>query len=190
MIEELFLNEATGHDIYHLFRVKKLALQIADKEGGDKQLISLIALLHEMDDYKLNILTEEKAREWLEEQGYEKDFIEKVIRNAKNISYSKGKWELLDWEGKIVQDADRLDALGAIGIARVFATSSKLGKPIYDPKKPLDIDASAIHHFYVKLFKLPSLMNTKTGKELAKKRVRYMKAFLKRFFKEWNGDIE
>ncbi|NPA22521.1 MAG: phosphohydrolase [Candidatus Micrarchaeota archaeon] len=191
MVEELFIGEQTGHDIYHLFRVKRLALYIADKEGGDKQLVSLIAMLHEVEDQKLGLLSKERARRYLQEQGYEEEFIEKVLKNALNISYSKGNWELLDWEGKIVQDADRLDALGAIGIARAFATSAKLGKPLYDPRAPLDKDVSAIHHFYNKLFKLPKLMNTKTGKKLAQKRVRYMKSYLQRFLKEWNlEDLE
>ncbi len=182
---ELFLDEPTGHDWWHISRVRSLSKYIAEREGGNLELVDLIALFHEVDDPKVNRLSYSKAKSLLDDSPYDSDVI---LRNATNISFSRGDSTKLDLEGKIVQDADRLDALGAIGIARVFSTSSILNRPIYDPTTPLDgiQETSAIHHFYRKLFKLPDLMNTHTARELAFKRVDYMRSFLDQFFKEWN----
>ena len=184
-IKELFLNEPTGHDWWHISRVRSLSKYIVEREGGDSELVDLIALFHEVDDPKINLLSYSKAKSLLDNFDYDSELI---LRNAKNISFSRGDPNKLDLEGKIVQDADRLDALGAIGIARVFSTSSILKRPIYDPTTPLDgiQETSAIHHFYRKLFKLPGLMNTPTARDLALKRVNYMRSYLEQFFEEWD----
>jgi uncharacterized protein len=197
-------DDATGHDWFHVDRVRKNALYILKEEtNGDPFIIELAALLHDIPDEKLNE-TPEKGQEklalflnTLQLSTEQKDQISEIINT---ISYKGGNGtNLTSIEAKIVQDADRLDAIGAIGIARVFAYGGKKGQPIYDPemdvRKEMSLEeyrtgkSSSIHHFYEKLLKLTGLMNTESAKKLAKSRQQFMEMFLEEFYKEWNGQI-
>lgn len=195
-----------GHDWHHIERVQKMARRIARAEKVDPFLPELMALLHNLHDRKVvGHGNEEKeleaTRAWLVQQGLAAKERDEVMYAITNQSYSasgiRGE-KLTSQAGRIMQDADRLDALGAIGIARCFAFNSTRGNPIHDPaikprRKRLtsaeykqDNDTS-INHFYQKLLKLKDLMNTKTGKRLARQRHAYMKKFLAEFFAEWSG---
>ncbi|MDD5031614.1 MAG: HD domain-containing protein [Patescibacteria group bacterium] len=200
-------NETTGHDWWHALRVWKTAKYIAGKEGGDLFIIELAALLHDIADWKLNKgnrnLGSKLIRNFLGKLKVEKKIIKDVCEIIENMSFSltgaKIKSRMKTQEGKIVQDADRLDALGAVGIARVFATGAKLQERlIYNPeikikKRTMNFrkkdSYSAIHHFYDKLLLLKNLMNTKTGKKLAGERHEFLEKYLKQFFKEWNSKV-
>ncbi len=183
-------NEKTGHDFWHAYRVWILAKFIAKKEGVDQTLeIELAAILHDIADRKT--FGEEKGmemiRNFLRVNELSNEQIEKICEIIGNISFSKGKVPE-SVEGKIVQDADRLDAIGAIGIARCFAYGGKNDRVIYDPE---NIKDTSIWHFYEKLLKLKDRMHTQTAKEIAEKRHNFMKLFLEEFFKEWNvEDVE
>ncbi|MCI2068418.1 MAG: HD domain-containing protein [Bacilli bacterium] len=198
--EELFQREATGHDFEHTQRVYLNALAIQKTAGGDLFLISLAAYLHDVDDVKL--FKEEgdlpHARQFLTQEGADIENIEKICQIIHEISF-KGKESVKPstLEGQIVQDADRLDALGAIGIARAFAYGGAKGRKMYDPnvKPRLDMDektyrsneGTTINHFYEKLLLLESLMNTPEGKKIAHERTCFMKDFLAEFFLENEG---
>lgn len=198
-----FENESSGHDFYHTLRVYNMALNIAKKENADIFIVSLAALLHDVDDYKIfggEVGQTENAEEFMNSQSIEKDVINAVCYVIKNMSY-KGDdiVELETLEAKIVQDADRIDALGAIGIARTFTFGGSKGRPIYMPNNnPRDqmtemeyvsnIGDSSINHFHEKLLKLEKLMNTETAKNIAKHRTEYIKGFLNEFLDEWEGE--
>ncbi len=196
IVKKLMNKDFTGHDFFHVERVKKIAFLIAKIENVkvDKELLELIALLHDLDDWKIKKRNPKKI---LEKFGIEKEKISLIINEIKRISF-KGAYvnsKPKTIEGKIVQDADRLDALGAIGIARCFATGSKLKKQIYNPSiKPKmhksfseykNSKSTSINHFYEKLLLLKDKMNTKTAKRIASKRQNFMEKFLKEFFDEW-----
>ncbi|MBI3256148.1 MAG: HD domain-containing protein [Candidatus Andersenbacteria bacterium] len=203
-VKKLLTKDVTGHDWYHIERVRKLAAQIAKAEGVDMFLVDLMTLLHESADRKLiGKKTEAKAlletRTFLTKLGLPNEAAEEVIYVIANQSYSKSgiSGEKLDSRaGQCLQDADRLEALGAIGIARCFAFNGKKGNPIYDPtiKPRLNLshqeyvkdEATSINHFYEKLFKIKGLMNTKIGKKLAAHRHKFMENFLEEFFTEWD----
>jgi uncharacterized protein len=196
--------DATGHDWFHIDRVRKNALHIWQYEkSGDPFIIEMAALLHDIPDEKLNTSAEMgdlKLASFLKTiplTDEDKDHINQII---KSISYKGGrKTELVSIEAKIVQDADRLDAIGAIGIARAFAYGGKKGQPIYDPKFSVREEMSleeyrsgkstTIHHFYEKLLKLKELLNTTRAKEMAEIRQNMMESFLTHFFQEWNGKV-
>ncbi|MED3563341.1 HD domain-containing protein [Bacillus xiapuensis] len=194
--------DATGHDWFHVDRVRRNALYINEQEKlGDPFIIEMAALLHDIPDEKLNETAEKgeakldgflKAIELSEE---DKKQIKKIIAS---ISFKGGrKVELESFEAKTVQDADRLDAIGAIGIARVFAYGGKKGQQIYDPsyqiREEMTIDeyrkgkSTSINHFYEKLLKLKDLLNTETAKKMAEGRHQMMERFLEQFYQEWNG---
>ncbi|MDP4107083.1 MAG: HD domain-containing protein [Bacillota bacterium] len=194
--------DATGHDWFHVDRVRKNALFIFKEETkGDPFIIELAALLHDIPDEKLNESIEKgKAKldsflKTLQLTTEQKNHINEIINT---ISYKGGEGaELTSIEAKIVQDADRLDAIGAIGIARAFAYGGKKGQPIYDPgmevREKMSLEeyrngkSSSIHHFYEKLLKLTDLMNTETARNLAQSRKQFMEMYLEEFYKEWNG---
>ena len=195
--------DATGHDWRHTERVWKLALRIA-KEGKNVDLfvVQLAALLHDIADWKFHrgdiTVGPKLAEEWLKKLQVGEDVISHVCEIIREISFkgAKVKSKMRTKEGMIVQDADRLDAMGAIGIARCFATGAKLNREIYNPEiKPKlhktfeeykKAESTSINHFYEKLLLLKNLMNTKTAKKIAKERHDFMKQFLDRFFKEWD----
>jgi uncharacterized protein len=185
-VKEILSGESTGHDWYHIDQARTMALRIAEKEGSDKDIVELAALVHEIGDRKFYPDKAEglaATRNVLEGADVPVDAIEKVMHIAETISFSGGKIpESL--EGKIVQDADRMFALGAIGIARAFAFGGKKDRMIYDPEKK---DATTIQHFYDKLLLLKEKMNTGTGKKIAQERHVYMEQFLKQFYAEWEG---
>ena len=193
--------ESTGHDFWHAFRVWQTSKYIARKEGGDLFTIELAALLHDISDWKFNKGSSgpglKLAMNWLKKLKVEENIIKQVCEIMGSISFkgARVKSKMKTIEGKIVQDADRLDALGAIGIAKVFATGSSWKRLIYNPeisikKRVRDFrrkdSHSSIHHFYDKPLLLKNLMNTKTGKRLAGERHEFLKKYLKQFFKEWN----
>lgn len=204
-VEACIRGDASGHDFFHTLRVLNLAERIAAEERKDKnvdlEVVQLIALLHDMDDRKLSPETHENldnARNFLQENGLDGNKLEMILESIRNLSYKgTGATVPASLEGKIVQDADRLDAIGAIGIARAFAFGGSRGRAMYDPDQlpQLDMDGKAytqnqghtVNHFYEKLLLLKDLMNTETGKAMANHRHAYMESFLEEFYAEWDG---
>lgn len=191
--KEFFQNDTTGHDFYHTLRVYNLAKRLAESEPCDSELVALGAILHDIDDPKLVEPESESflhTKTFLESQNYPRDRIAAICHLISQVSYSKNTIPDTT-EGKIVQDADRLDAIGAIGIARVFALGSSRGRPMYDPRmNPDDYESSSdttIRHFYEKLLKLEALMNTRAAQQLARHRHEYLEQFLTEFYAEWDG---
>lgn len=200
-VKELFENEGTGHDWFHIDRVRKIALKIQAKEGGNRDVIELAALLHDISDHKFNGGDFDKGaivtREILDSLNVDKETKSAVVSIVKNVSYkgSGEKDEMDSLEGKIVQDADRIDAIGAIGIARTFAYGGSVGQPIYDPSISPKLNQSkesyvndrthTINHFYEKLLLLKKRMHTSAGKAIAEERTRFMEDFLDQFYEEW-----
>ena len=198
-ITELFKGESSGHDLYHSIRVHNNAAAIQRKEGGDLSIIRLAALLHDCDDRKLfHTVDNANARRFMNEHDIDADTQERICHIIFQISF-KGKDSVVpdSLEGKIVQDADRLDALGAIGIGRAFAYGGKAGRMMHIPdeehKKDMSEDeyfsneGTTINHFYEKLLLLKDMMNTPTAKQIAESRHKYMEGFLKEFYDEWGG---
>lgn len=200
-IERVFRNDFSGHDFYHSMRVYRMALKIAQAEKADTEVVALAALLHDVDDRKLSPQTAEKkerAVAFMRSRNVPEVLIDRICRIIDEVSF-RGTDSVAPStpEGKCVQDADRLDALGAIGIARTFAYGGNHGRPIYDPEIPpqtaMDQEAyrssksSSLNHFYEKLFLLEGMMNTETGRKIAANRVRYMEDFVNQFLAEWNG---
>jgi len=193
-----------GHDWWHIYRVWKTARHIAQNESGDMFVVELGALLHDIADSKFHGGDEEigpvRARKFLESLQLEEDVILHVENIISNISFKGGKLpqKFKSPELDVIQDADRLDALGAIGIARTFNYGGHKGRTIYNPEiKPnLDLskeqyknsDAPTLNHFYEKLLLLKNLMNTETGKQMAEDRHNFMLAYLDQFYKEWEGE--
>jgi uncharacterized protein len=197
--------EATGHDWFHIQRVVNVAVKIAKIEHVNVFKVSLIALLHDVADYKLNNGDEtigfNKITDFLKSIELEDQEIQSIITDIKNISFKGGNNKVVNQsiESKIVQDADRLDALGAIGIARTFAYGGSKKRVLYDPEiKPQLIqtteeyknsNAPTINHFYEKLLLLKDHMNTNAAKEMAKERHLFLEQFLEQFYKEWEGRV-
>lgn len=197
-------NDSTGHDWWHIQRVYNNAMLINEKEKADKFIITIIVLMHDLYDHKFyNGNIEEKLKETLKELDIynciSQSDIENIIYSCANLGFSANIDETkeLSLEGKIAQDADRLDAIGAIGIARTFAYGGKSGQLIYEPYYNKNVDAeeyrkkgskTSIGHFYDKLLKIKDLMNTETAKIIAQKRHTYLEAFLQEFLDEWNGE--
>ena len=195
--------DGTGHDWWHVYRVWKMAQRIARAEGVDPLVVELAALLHDIADWKLHdgdsTLGPKVAREWLDSLHLDKDISDHVCQIVANISFKGAKVHQLPLsrEGQVVQDADRLDAMGAIGIARAFAYGGSKGRALYDPaieptehRTPeayLGNDGSTVNHFYEKLLLLKDRMNTPTGRAIAESRHQFMEVYLKRFFEEWDG---
>jgi len=195
-VKKLLAGEATGHDWHHIRQVRDIALRIAEKEGGDRVLIELAALVHDVGDHKFHDSEEagdRATKELLEECGVPAGMATKAADVARRVSF-KGAGVADDMptlEGKIVQDADRLYALGAIGVARVFAYGGKKDRPLYDPNEHIlhatEPDAyygkgtSSIGHFYEKLLHLKDRIHTNTAREIAEKRD------LARFLAEWDA---
>jgi len=195
--------ESSGHDWWHVYRVWKMAKHIGEKEHADMFIVEIGALLHDIADYKMHGGDEEigpnTAREWLESLQVPEADIEHVCNIIRHLSFKGAnvKSQISTKEGMIVQDADRLDALGSIGIARTFAYGGHKGREMYDPNvKPVmhssfeeykKNNSPTINHFYEKLLLLKDLMNTKTARQLATGRTKYMQEYLDKFYKEWEG---
>jgi uncharacterized protein len=204
-IEEKFKNEGSGHDWWHLYRVWNLSKTIAKKENANTVVVELGALLHDIADFKFHngdlTAGPRAARAWLGSIGADNKLIDQVCYIVENVSFKgageENKMESL--EGKIVQDADRLDAIGAMGISRVFAYGGHKGRAIHDPginpilhdtfEQYKESNSTAINHFYEKLLLLKDRMNTETGKKVAEHRHAYMEDFLKEFYEEWEGKL-
>lgn len=198
-----FNEESTGHDWWHIKRVHDLSLQINEIEKKDEFIVRMIALLHDVFDEKFSDGDVKQNLENLMKKLNiyneidEKD-IKNIIHSIENLGFKGGfnNIEISD-EGKIVQDADRIDAIGAIGIARCFAYNGKKGNLIYDPDMGIveinnqeeyrNKKRHAINHFYDKLLKIKNTINTEAGKTIAIKRTEYMENFLDEFYKEWDG---
>jgi len=196
-------NSEGGHDWFHIERVWKNALLIAKEEECDLELVQLAALLHDIADSKFHGGDEEigpkTAANWLRSQNYPQDRINGIASIIRAISFKGGANEHEDHsiEFYIVQDADRLDAIGAIGIARTFNYGGFKNRAIYDPSIAPNLNmtkeeykkstAPTINHFYEKLLLLKDVMNTESGKRIAEQRHHYMEGFLNQFYSEWNG---
>ena len=198
-IEELFSADSSGHDVYHSIRVHNAAAAIQREEGGDLDIIRLSALLHDCDDRKLfDTRDYENARGFMSSHGIGQEMQDSVCHIISQISF-KGKDTVVPdtLEGKIVQDADRLDAIGAIGIGRAFAYGGKAGRKMHVPgesykegmseEEYFSNEGTTINHFYEKLLLLKDMMNTPTAKRIAEGRHRYMESFLDEFYSEWAG---
>ncbi len=202
-VKKKLSNAEGGHDWFHIERVYKNALLISKDEEVDKTIVALGALLHDIADYKFNdgdeTLAPKMSRQFLESQNLPQEKIEHVVKIIENVSFKGGNTEqsFQSRELEVVQDADRLDAIGAIGIARTFNYGGFKNRKMYDPKiKPnlnmtpeeyKNSDAPTINHFYEKLLLLKNNMNTKTGGEIAEERHRFMEKFLEQFYAEWEG---
>jgi len=198
-----FNQESTGHDWWHIKRVHDLSLQINEIEKKDEFIVRMIALLHDVFDEKFSDGDVKQNLENLMKKLNiyneidEKD-IKNIIHSIENLGFKGGfnNIEISD-EGKIVKDADRIDAIGAIGIARCFAYNGKKGNVIYDPDMGIveinnqeeyrNKKRHAINHFYEKLLKIKNTISTETGKQIAIRRTAYMENFLDEFYQEWDG---
>jgi len=203
-VKEQLQNAEGGHDWFHIERVYKNALLIAQEEKCNIEIVKLGALLHDIADSKFHNGDEsigpKTARDFLEKEKADKDLIDNVIAIIENISYKGGNFNtnFNSIELDIVQDADRLDAIGAIGIARTFNYGGFKNRSIYNPNISPNLnmnkeeykksDAPTINHFYEKLLLLKDKMNTQTGKKLAQERHLFMERFLSQFYAEW--DVE
>jgi uncharacterized protein len=201
-VKEKLKDESSGHDWYHIYRVKKLTENIAEQEGADYFICVMAALLHDIADEKI-AGTEEKGLEevklWLKSIALESQYIDQIISIISTMSFKGGNQSAMQTlEGQVVQDADRLDAIGAIGIGRTFAYSGAKGQLMYDPEIPVrekmtkdqyrNEKSTAINHFYEKLLKLKNKMNTASAKKLADERHAFLESFLEQFFGEWEGN--
>jgi len=202
-VKKTLEGEGSGHDWWHITRVHKLAKHIQKKEGGDLYIIELAALLHDIADWKFHggdeMAGARKATEFLTQQRVDGEVITHVAEIIATSSY-KGAGVVKPMptlEGQIVQDADRIDAMGAIGVARCFAYGGNKGKLLYHPDEQPEMhqtaeayknnESSSLTHFYEKLLLLKERMNTKTARELAEERHVFMEQFVQRFLEEWDG---
>lgn len=204
-IQKRLKGETTGHDWWHIYRVWQIAKYIAQHESADIFIVELSALLHDVADWKLHNgdinAGPAAARAWLTELNVDETTINAVCDIILNMSYkgSGVKSTLNTMEGFIVQDADRLDAIGAIGIARAFAFGGAFSQPIYDPEilvvehksfeEYKNKKTTSVNHFYEKLLLLKDRMNTETGKKIALKRHQLMEQYLQNFFHEWESNF-
>ena len=202
-IKARFLIESSGHDWYHISRVWALTRQIAVQEGANQEIAELGALVHDIAYWKFHggdeSIGPKEAERLLIQEGAPRSVIEPVIEIVATISFKGAgvSTEMRSLEGKCVQDADRLDAIGAIGIARCFAYGGHAGRLIYDPAVPPLMHQTAeayktakgtsLNHFYEKLFLLKDRMNTPTGRALAEVRHQYLEDFVSQFLKEWGN---
>jgi len=199
-IESRFRSEGSGHDWFHVDRVRKMALRIGKLEGCDLFVVEMAALLHDLDDWKLvesgNSETS-KAKKWLDSMCVEQRMADQILQIIEEVSFKGADIETLvgSIEAAAVQDADRLDAIGAIGIARTFTYGGHKSRLIYDPsispvmhddfQKYKNSTAPTINHFYEKLLLLKDRMNTKTAGVIADQRHQFMKDYLTQFYDEW-----
>lgn len=203
-VKEKLENAEGGHDWFHIERVYKNALLISKNEVCKSGIVQLGALLHDIADSKFHDGDETVgpriAREFLESENVDEEIITHVVNIIENISYKGGNFEkkFSSIELDVVQDADRLDAIGAIGIARTFNYGGFKNRALYDPniapnssmtkEEYKKNDSPTLNHFYEKLLLLKDKMNTQTGKQIAQERHRYMEGFLAQFYAEWEGE--
>lgn len=203
-VKDVFAGDASGHDYFHTLRVYKMAIRLAQEEGADEQIVALAALaalLHDVDDRKLSPETargKDRARAFLREQDVAEEELRAIVGAIDEVSYAgTDSVKPSTIEGACVQDADCLDALGAIGIARTFAYGGSHNRALYDPDEAPVPDmsgeeyrnhiSSSLNHFYEKLFNLVPLLNTRSARKIGSTREAYMKGFVDRFLAEWDG---
>ena len=202
-VKEILQNAEGGHDWWHIYRVWNNAKKINKSEKADSFIVELGALLHDIADSKFNNGDEEigpqKARQFLESQLLEEKDINHLVKIIRNISFKGGNFiqNFRSVESDIIQDADRLDAIGAVGIARAFNYGGFKNRELYNPNIPPKLDMSkeeyknstapTINHFYEKLLLLKDKMNTTTGRVLAEQRHIFMEQYLEQFYSEWEG---
>lgn len=202
-VHEIFARDFSGHDFYHTMRVYKTAVQIAVRENADILTVQLAALLHDVDDIKLSPTTysvKKNAVDFMKQNKLSDEIINSVCKIIEEVSFA-GTDSVVpsSIEGKCVQDADRLDAIGAVGIARAFAYGGNKGRKMYDPDiKPMtnmnkeqyrqNDNSTTINHFYEKLLLLKDMMNTETAKKVAERRHAFMQTYLDEFLAEWNNE--
>jgi len=199
IVKKKLWGESSGHDYWHCYRVVQTALAIGRKEKANLQVLELAGWLHDIAIPKgrkdHEIKSAQFAKKFLSKLEVDEKIINQVVNCIKKHRFSKGvKAKTL--EEKVLQDADKLDVLGAIGIARTFVFSGKHGQTTHNPKIKPDFgyylkhgeSNTTINHFYNKLFKLKGLLHTKAAKKIAREREKYMKGYLKRFYLEWEGE--
>lgn len=202
-MKKRFSGEGSGHDWWHVFRVWQMSKRLQSTEGGDLLIVELAALLHDIADWKFaggdELAGGRESRKWLESLGVSESTIAHVVDIVDHVSF-KGSGiptPMSTIEGKIVQDADRLDAIGAIGIARAFAYGGSKGRSLYDPDANASLHLSAeeyktnqnstIQHFHDKLLLLRDRMNTKSARQIAFGRHAFLEVFLEEFHAEWEA---
>lgn len=200
-VKALFADDCSGHDVYHTLRVYNMAIHLAQIEHADAFITGLGALLHDVDDRKLSPQTHQdngNAMRFMRRHGLNDALMAQICGIISAVSFA-GRDSVTPQtiEGKCVQDADRLDAIGAIGIARAFAYGGSRGRPLYDPAVPPRPDMTAqeyaagtpstINHFYEKLLLLKSSLHTPTAQAIARSRDAFMRGFLEQFFAEWDA---
>lgn len=204
-VEAQFEGEGTGHDWHHIDRVRKTALNLGAKEGADLEVVNLGALIHDIADHKFHnndlSVGPETARKLILEFGGDEVLAERIATLVAEISFKGAGVEtpVSTIEAAVVQDADRMDAIGAIGIARAFAYGGSKHRAMYKPELSPNLhddfqdyatdEGGTINHFYEKLLLLKDRMQTQSGKQMAANRHAYMEQFLETFYGEWNGEI-
>lgn len=202
-VKQIFADDCSGHDYHHTMRVCRMAVRIAEQENADILIVQLASLLHDVDDVKLSFETHEtkkNAVDFMRSNGVDDKVMDAVCRIIDEVSF-EGTDSVVPCtiEGKCVQDADRLDAMGAVGIARAFAYGGSRGRKIYDPDiKPLpdmnkqeyrqNSNSTSVNHFYEKLLLLKDMMNTETARKIAEHRQAVMEEYLEEFMAEWEGE--
>jgi uncharacterized protein len=203
-VRSLLENDASGHDWWHIDRVRRIGVSLAKKEHADEFIVKMAALLHDVGDEKIAGSEEKGFKivcEWLDQMQLTNREKEQILDVISSVSFKGGHGKKPNTiEGMIVQDADRLDAIGAIGIARTFMYAGNRGHLMYDPSLPYREKmtkeeyrhgrSTAINHFYEKLLKLKDLMNTESAKQMACERHEFIEQFLQQFYKEWDGQHE
>ena len=199
-----FASEGSGHDWFHVDRVRRMAIRIGSIEGSDLFVTEMAALLHDLDDWKMTGAGSpfsEKAKKWLSDLDVEAEVSSRILNVIDEVSFKGAgvKTPVMTVESAVVQDADRLDAIGAIGIARTFTYGGHKNRLIYDPvivpvlhddfQAYQKSNAPTINHFFEKLLLLKDRMNTNTGKLIADQRHRFMENYLGQFFDEWDAKI-
>jgi uncharacterized protein len=204
-VKRQMLGESSGHDWWHVYRVWQMAIRIARETNADMTVVELAALLHDIADWKFHDGDTEVgarvAREWLVSCDADRDIIDRVCEIVGGVSFEGAgvRDNHMSLEADIVKDADRLDAIGAIGIGRTFAFGGANGREMYNPEIPPEFHDSferykqnaspTINHFYEKLLLLKDRMNTPCAKRIAEERHRYMEGFVTQFRSEWDGDL-
>ncbi len=204
-VEEEMALDSTGHDMHHLLRVYRMGMKIVDAEGGDWEVVGAACLTHDihrvMGDGEFVSPSESlpRVREVLEAAEFPEEKIEEVLHCVEvheEYSFEEGPGSASTLEADIVQDADNLDALGAIGIGRAFMFSGSHGNPMWRPEREVEgkydkteLDKSTVYHFHDKVLNLKDNMNTETAKEIAEDRHAFIEEFVERFKKEWKGEI-